>query len=199
MQAVRQAASGLIYGMVSLLLVLGSLSLALAQGGVPGVPPATFTPLPSSTWTPKPSPAATDGNSAIPTQGETAIPTQGLTPSATRPAASQTEIIPTAAKAAATATYRATCVVPYGWVKAYVVQPGDTLFRIATLYGVSVDALRGANCRSSTLIFVGEMLRVPYGQPAATQLTIIPTFPTPTEPAATESPAPSETESTPDP
>ena len=33
MRAVRQAASGLIYGLVSLLLVIGSLFLALAQSG----------------------------------------------------------------------------------------------------------------------------------------------------------------------
>ncbi len=179
MQVVRQAASGLIYGIVSLLLVIGSLFLALAQGGVSSVPPATFTPLPSSTWTPEPPPAAT--------AGDTALPTQGVTPSSPPPTASHTRVIPTTTHAVATATFRAACVAPYGWVKAYVVQPGDTLFRIATMYGVSVDVLRDANCRASTLIFVGEMLRVPYGQPAATQLTIIPTFPTPTEPAATES------------
>ncbi|HET6846388.1 MAG TPA: LysM peptidoglycan-binding domain-containing protein, partial [Anaerolineales bacterium] len=65
--------------------------------------------------------------------------------------------------------------------------PGDTLYRIARRYSVSVDALQRANCRSTTVIYVGEHLWVPYSQPAATALTIIPTFPTPTEPAATAS------------
>jgi LysM repeat protein len=190
--AVRQAASGLVYGIVSLLLVVGSLALAMAQGTAlsPRIP--TFTPLPSSTPTQRPSPTGLLANTATSTR---------VALSASAPASTSASPVPfTATAKAATSTSSSPCGAPYGWVKTYVVQAGDTLFRIATRYGISVDELRRANCRSGTVIFVGERLWVPFTQPMATELTIIPTFPTPTEPAtATASESPSETPVTPDP
>ncbi len=50
----------------------------------------------------------------------------------------------------------------------HVVQPGETLFRIAVNYGVTVDALRAANGIVGTTIYVGQTLVIPDGSsPAA--------------------------------
>lgn len=49
--------------------------------------------------------------------------------------------------------------VPTG--KTYVVQPGDTLYRIALRFGVSVPALQLANRLSSTFIVSGQTLIIP--------------------------------------
>jgi hypothetical protein len=68
------------------------------------------------------------------------------------------------------------------------------------MHGTSVVAVQKANCRSSTVIFVGERLWVPFVGPAATELTVIPTFPTPTELASgAQTAAPDATQVTPDP
>ncbi len=45
--------------------------------------------------------------------------------------------------------------------RTYVVQPGDTLFHIASIYGVTVDALRAANGLNGDLIVVGQVLIIP--------------------------------------
>lgn len=37
------------------------------------------------------------------------------------------------------------CIIPEGW-RQYVVQPGDTLFRVAVTFGSSIAAMRDANC-----------------------------------------------------
>ena len=68
-----------------------------------------------------------------------------------------------------------------GWVRAYVVQPGDNLFRIGLSYGVTVTQLQRANCMgSSTTIFVGQRLWVPNVPTRTPGITVIPNFPTAT-------------------
>lgn len=52
------------------------------------------------------------------------------------------------------------CGAPAGWVT-YSVQPGDTLYHIATLYRVTVAQLMNANCLTSTVIYTGQRLYVP--------------------------------------
>lgn len=53
------------------------------------------------------------------------------------------------------------CGAPYGWVR-YTVQPGDTLYHIATSYGITTEQLQRANCLgSSTTIRIGQLLWVP--------------------------------------
>ncbi|MHB8776261.1 MAG: LysM peptidoglycan-binding domain-containing protein [Anaerolineales bacterium] len=49
-----------------------------------------------------------------------------------------------------------------GWVKTYVVKPGDTLYAIATNHYISAELLRDVNCRIGNLIYAGEVLWVPY-------------------------------------
>ncbi|PJF35948.1 MAG: hypothetical protein CUN49_07930 [Candidatus Thermofonsia Clade 1 bacterium] len=68
-------------------------------------------------------------------------------------------------------------VVPQGTASAqdsttYVVQPGDTLFRIALKHGTSVDAIVAANnLPSRSIVYVGQVLIIPTSvvaaQPAA--------------------------------
>jgi LysM repeat protein len=76
------------------------------------------------------------------------------------------------------------CGPPAGWVKNYVVQPGDTLFRIAVSYNITYPQLQRANCMgSSTIIYTGQRLWVP-NIPTRTPvpgITIVPTFPTDTQ------------------
>jgi LysM repeat protein len=66
-----------------------------------------------------------------------------------------------------------------GWVRTYIVQPGDNLFRIGLSYGVTVTQLQRANCMgSSTLIFVGQRLWVPNVPTRTPGVTFIPSSPT---------------------
>ncbi len=70
---------------------------------------------------------------------------------------------------------------PHGFIHAqdgttYVVQPGDTLFRIALRHGVSVDALVAANnLPNRSIVYAGQVLIIPTGavavQPAAPPAT----------------------------
>ena len=97
------------------------------------------------------------------------------------------------------------CGPPFGWVR-YAVQPGDTLFRIASMYATSVGQLQQANCLGvSTNIRVGQLLWVPNTPPRIVPtltpgVTTVPEFPTstglptdaPTEPP-TNTPQPSNT------
>ena len=48
-----------------------------------------------------------------------------------------------------------------GWVKSYVVKPGDTIYAIATNHYTTAGLLKSVNCRTSDLILVGEILWVP--------------------------------------
>jgi LysM repeat protein len=73
------------------------------------------------------------------------------------------------------------CGPPFGWVRNYIVQPGDTLFRIALAYNITYPQLQRGNCMgSSTTIYTGQRLWVP-NVPTRTPVpgvTIIPTLPT---------------------
>ena len=74
-----------------------------------------------------------------------------------------------------------------GWVRTYIVQLGDNLFRIGLSFGVTVSQLQRANCMgSSTLIFVGQRLWVPNVPTRTPGITLVPNSPTATNtPTAT--------------
>ncbi|HEX6035482.1 MAG TPA: LysM peptidoglycan-binding domain-containing protein [Anaerolineales bacterium] len=75
------------------------------------------------------------------------------------------------------------CGPPFGWVRNYIVQRGDTLFRIALAYNITYPQLQRANCMgSSTTIYTGQRLWVPNIPPRTPVpgVTIIPTIPTET-------------------
>jgi LysM repeat protein len=85
------------------------------------------------------------------------------------------------------------CGAPFGWVR-YVVQQGDTLYHIATSFGITTTQLQNANCLgTSTTIRVGQLLWVPNVPTRTPEITQAPTFsspsPNPTEPL-TETPVP---------
>jgi LysM repeat protein len=48
-----------------------------------------------------------------------------------------------------------------GWVKSYVIKPGDTMYAIATNHYTTSGLLKSVNCRSSDLIIPGEIIWVP--------------------------------------
>ncbi len=198
MSSLRQLGSGLLYALVSVVLVVGGLSLALAEGGLntssPTVQPSPTlllpTTVPSSTSTqtiPTVAPAASDTLQAIIV---TATPVTPLSPLPTNsPYAS-----PRPTSTRSTYPTHFACGPYSGWVFSYTVRPGDTLFHIATLYRTTVDALQIANCKSTTIIVPGERLWVPNVPTVTPGVTIIPTFPTataiPTEPLTLTPPPP---------
>ncbi len=170
MRSVRQLASGLFYALVSVVLVVGGLSLALAErSNTISSPTETQTPtmLPA-TWTP---------SLPSPTETQAAATTVVGSPTSTATFLFPTIYIPpTSAN-----TGPPSCGPLAGWIKSYVVQPGDTLFHIATLYQTTTANLERANCKASSIIFVGERLWVPNVPTITPGVTIIPTFATPTE------------------
>lgn len=73
------------------------------------------------------------------------------------------------------------CGPPFGWVRAYIVQPGDNLFRISISYGTTVPQLQRANCMGSSItIFPGQRLWVPNVPTRTPGVTIVPDLPTAT-------------------
>lgn len=72
-----------------------------------------------------------------------------------------------------------------GWTKNYVVKAGDTIYAIATNYSISANLMKSVNCKSSDLIFIGELLWVPNSPtrtPFPTLLPGITATPHPTDP-----------------
>lgn len=50
---------------------------------------------------------------------------------------------------------------PISPTNAYIVQKGDTLYSIASIYGISVQELKGLNNLTSNTLYIGEQLLVP--------------------------------------
>lgn len=72
-----------------------------------------------------------------------------------------------------------------GWVKNYVVKAGDTIYAIATNYNTSANLMKIVNCKSSDLIYPGELLWVPDGPTRTPSPTLLPgktATPYPTDP-----------------
>jgi LysM repeat protein len=221
MKSLGQLGGGVLIAIISLVLVIGGISLALsealpAQATPTPIPPTISLDFPTAAFTPSP------------VFAETSSPTA---------TASATPLILTTDTVYATNTLfvQAACVPPSGWIAIttvsgdtiyalaqrykttpenistgnclssfdvppgfviyvppvptvtvipcghppvyvrYVVQRGDTLYSVATRYGISYPTLQRANCMgSSTTIYAGQLLWVPN--------IIIPTriIPTPT-------------------
>ncbi|HEY2980488.1 MAG TPA: LysM peptidoglycan-binding domain-containing protein [Anaerolineales bacterium] len=197
MQSLRQLGTALITSIVSLGLIIGGLSLALSENAAGSIAPATET----LTAEPSLAPAAVTLTPGLPIPTLPPSATQVLFPSAT--SVIVTTSSPTPPLPTSTLSF-GSCGPPFGWVHTYVVQAGDTLFRIAQNYSTTVAALQKANCKgSSTSIKVGEVLWIPNVAPRTPGVTVIPDFststPVPTDPLTetalpfTSSPVPSNT------
>jgi LysM repeat protein len=81
------------------------------------------------------------------------------------------------------------CGSPYTWI-VYIVQPGDSLYRLSLVYRVTIAELQRANCLgNSTLLHTGQILHVPPWATLMPLPTAIATE-TPTD-ALTDTPEPS--------
>jgi LysM repeat protein len=83
---------------------------------------------------------------------------------------------------------------PAGWV-IYIVQPGDTLYHIASLYRITVDQLMTANCLTGTVIYTGQSMyvpNVPTSTPSGVSATATPSA-TSGGPTSTNTTAPTDT------
>jgi LysM repeat protein len=230
MQALRQAGGGVIIAVVSIILVIGGISLAIAESSSPApsmespvIPPSPTLQLffPTSTFPPV--------STQILLFTETATSTLAIAPTNTQPivctppngwfqiVVGANDTIYTLAQRYKTSedalkngnclpSYEIqvgaylyvppivatappiVCGPPFAWVRAYVVQPGDNLFRISLLYRTTVQQLQTANCMgSSILIYTGQRLWVPNVPTSTPGVTITLVFPTAT-PSVTPTP-----------
>ena len=137
MKALRQMGSGFIIGVFSLLLVIGGISLALAETSAPTPPP-----------TPSPFPTTFSVEFASP------IPSPTLPPVIATDTAAQ---LPTATVVVQATTV---CTVPSGWIP-IAVGTNDTLYTIAERYKTTADILDTNNCLNNTVPVPGQILYVP--------------------------------------
>jgi LysM repeat protein len=234
MQNLRQLGGGVIIALISVLLVIGGISLALAETIPTQATPTPILPtisldFPTATFTiaPSLSETATSTSTSTPTETPTNIVSITDTLFATNTLYVQASCMPPAGwiristvagdtvyslaqryKTTAENLGAANCLSsfdipsgltlyvppvptvtvipcgpPAGYVKRHVVQPGENLYRIATIYGITFPQLQRANCMgSSTTIYAGQLLWVP-NVPTITPIpgvTIIPNFPTAT-------------------
>ena len=146
MQALRQMGGGLVIAIISLLLVVGGISLALAEAKPPEQP--TSTPLPPIIATSLELPIATPTPIIADTN---TVPTPIVMPSATL------------------ALAPVVCNPPAGWFQ-IVVNTNDTLYTIAERYKTTAEILSVNNCLNNTVPAIGAILYVP---PVPT-VTVIP-------------------------
>ncbi len=115
--------------------------------------------------------------------GPTATPTQ-----ADLPGLPVTNTVPPVTLPAPPTAFQTICTPRTDWAYTYIIQSGDTLFKIANRFGLSIAELQSGNCiENADLIQAGQALRVPVPLVTSTP-TLTPTL-TPTEtPAATFTP-----------
>ncbi|MEP6894271.1 MAG: LysM peptidoglycan-binding domain-containing protein [Chloroflexota bacterium] len=150
MQALRQMGGGLVIAIISLLLVVGGISLALSETKAPEQPTPTLLPI------------------IIATSLEQSNPTPIIAPTDTLEIPSLTPITQPSATLAAAVV----CNSPVGWVQ-IIVNANDTLYTIAERYKTTADILNASNCLNNTIPPAGSRLYVP---PVPT-VTVIPCGP----------------------
>ncbi|HLF90050.1 MAG TPA: LysM peptidoglycan-binding domain-containing protein [Anaerolineales bacterium] len=151
MSNLRQVLAGILAGLVSLIIILGSLSLALAEGST------SVASLPvTSTETPSPLPTTQPG---APTFTPSSIPQDTAT----------TTPIPTLV-----------CPIPPGW-ETILLSEGDDLEIIALERGISLEDLLAYNCMNAPVFLPETILYVPpFPEDTATPIGVVTETPTPT-------------------
>lgn len=156
MQNLRQLGGGVIIALISVLLVIGGISLALAetlpsQATPTPIPPTVSLDFPTATYTVAPllvsETASATVTPTIVSITETLIPTNTL-------------FVPTS------------CTTPTGWLR-IITSSGDTMYSLAQRYRTTAENLSVANCLSSFDVPAGFALYVP---PVPT-VTVIPCGP----------------------
>lgn len=193
MSTLRQVALGLVIALVSLSLLLGIFSLSLAEGNrvaptatlLPSTTPTwqSFTPQPPSPTSP---PATVTATLTLPPPPTSCPAPQGWLAYQVEPADTLESLAETH-QLSADELAQANCLVsaelpagavlyvppiptatpvpcgpPQDWVR-YTVRRGDTLYAIARSHNTKVSELQKANCMTSTLLRVGQLLYVPPG------------------------------------
>ena len=133
MKALRQMGSGFVIGAISLILVIGGISLSLAETASSTLPP-TPSPIPTT--------FAVEFASPLPTQS---IPTA-------IPSATPTLVVNT--------PQAVVCNPPAGWI-AITVGTNDTIYSIAERYKTTAENLNTGNCLNDTVPAAGSILYVP--------------------------------------
>ncbi len=206
MKIARPVLWAILLALISITFVILGVSLSLAESNATGNTPSQggslsptwrmFTPPSFSATAPSPTPIVLilGSTSSVPTDtlapssdvtaGTTSVPTVPATstlPTSTRTATRQSTRLPTATASPVP------CGPPASWV-VYVVQHGDSLYRLSQIYAVSIDNLQKANCMGdSTSLRTGQKLYVPplatrpplpTQNPATSTPTVYPTLPT---------------------
>jgi LysM repeat protein len=143
MQALRQLGGGLFLGLLSLMIVVGGMSIALAEGYVPQ-PPPTLTETQSAPTSAPNVPTELIGSGASPTSFISFI----------------TETASITATAGASPTPPVNCPPPTGWVLV-MIYPGDTLDVLAARYRTTPELLMTGNCLVSPILLPGYGIYVP--------------------------------------
>ncbi len=113
-------------------------------------------------------PAATPNlPTSVPFEQSTALPTQPSNPAPSGPTATYdlpvTRTLPPITLVFPPTATAEPCVPHADWAATYTIQPGDTLFGIASLYSITTAELQTANClTNANQIFSGTDLRVPF-------------------------------------
>src|ERR1700690_1873025 len=143
MQAARQVGNGLLYALISIVLVVGGLSLALAEGKNNSLSP-TLTPSPTAI-------SQTLITTSLTTMSSTYTPLVQVVVTAT------TIIIPSPTH---TISALVNCIPPSGWIL-ITVQPGESFSSLAERYQISTEQLEQANCLAAQGLPAGYNIYVP--------------------------------------
>ena len=138
-QALQQLGSSLLFGLITLLLIFGSMAAALAEKRT------NFPPTVTVTETSLPTSVPQQDNFTDTPVAPSLLPSPSITPSPT----STATIPPSTA-----------CPAPAGW-SSYIVQLGDTLDALATRYGISAVVLQQQNCLVTNELLPDTRLYVP--------------------------------------
>jgi LysM repeat protein len=157
MRTLREMSGGLIIAVVSLLLVLGGISLSLAENTPPEQP------------TPTPLPPIISTSIEVATFTPMILNTNTLGAPATETA---TQAFTSTAAPSATLAVSVVCNPPAGWFP-IIVNANDTLYTIAERYKTTAEVLNTSNCLNNVIPAVGSRLYVP---PVPT-VTVIPCGP----------------------
>ena len=158
MQAARQVGNGLLYAMISIILVVGGLSLALAEGNNNSLSP-TLTPSPTAV-----SQTLTTLSLSSTSLASTSLASTSLafTSLASTPLV---QVVVTATpiiiqSSTQTISALVNCIPPSGWIL-ITVQPGESFSSLAERYQISPEQLEQANCLSAQGLPAGYNIYVP--------------------------------------